>query len=118
MTEPSEQPDGVRIIYGKARMIIVGADVNITLSSYVTRITAYSSPIDLNTGAIIDHGKVKKIYNETGGNVVINSSINVQGAATDTITLSSSGFIELIYLNDPDITARFREVDGSNYSLS
>lgn len=118
MSEPNSQPDGVSIIYGKARMVSVGADTDLTLSSYVTRITAYSSPINLNTGAVVDHGKVKKIYNDSGSEVVINSSLNVQGAGTDTITLAIGGFIELVYLSDPDITARFREIDGTGYTLS
>lgn len=119
-SEPTDnaQPDGLRVIYGKARMVSIGAGVNITLSSYVTRITAYTNPVDLNLGSIVDHGKVKKIYNDAGETIVINSSITVQGGATDTITLTSGGFIELVYLNDPDITERFREVDGVNYSLS
>ena len=118
MTEPDEQPQGVNLLIGKSRMESIGADVDMTLATYVSRITAYSSPINLTTGTTPDHGKLKKIYNETGGNVVINSSINVQGAATDTITLSAGGFIELIYLNDPDITERYRDIDfvGATFS--
>jgi len=118
MTEPIAQPQGVKLIIGKSRMESIGADVDMTLATYVSRITAYNLAINLNTGTTPDHGKIKKIYNGTGGNVVINSSINVQGAATDTITLSSSGWIELIYLNDPDITERYREIDGVSYTLS
>ena len=118
MTEPDAQPQGVSLITGKSRMESIGADVDMTLAAYVSRITAYASPINLNTGTTPDHGKIKKIYNETGGNVVINSSITVQGAATDTITLSAAGFIELVYLNDPDITERYREIDGLSYTLS
>lgn len=118
MTEPTGQPQGVNLLIGKSRMESIGADVDMTLATYVSRITAYNLAIDLNVGTTPDHGKIKKIYNETGGNVVINSSINVQGASTDTITLSSGGFIELVYLNDPDITERYREIDGVNYTLS
>lgn len=116
--EPTDQPMGIKLLIGRSRMETIGADVNINLGTYVSRITAYNNSIDLTTGDMPDNGKIKKIYNETGGNVVINSSINVQGAATDTITLSSGGFIELIYLKDPDITERYREIDGQNYSLS
>lgn len=117
MAEPDGQPDGVITIIGKSRMVSVGADVNLTLSSYVTRITGYASPISLGIGTA-DHGKIKKVYNNTGGDVVINSDISVQGAATDTITITTGGFIELVYLLDPDITERFREVDGTGYTLS
>ena len=118
MTEPDDQPQGVNLLIGKSRMESIGADVDMTLATYVSRITAYASPINLNTGTTPDHGKIKKIYNETGGNVVVNSSITVQGAATDTITLSTGGFVELVYLNDPDITERYREIDGVSYTLS
>lgn len=117
-SEPTAQPQGVRVIIAKSRMESIGADVDISLAPYVSRITAYNLAIDLTTGTTPDDGKLKKIYNETGGNVVINSSINVQGAATDTITLSSGGWIELLYLNNPEITERYREIDGVSYTLS
>lgn len=118
MSEPSAQPLGVNLIIGKSRMESIGDDINMTLATYVSRITSYNLAIDLNTGDSPDHGKLKKIYNETAGNVVINSSINVQSAGSNIITLSANGWIELIYLNDPDITERFREIDGVGYSFS
>ena len=116
--EPTDQPQGVPLIIGKQRMESIGADVDMTLATYVSRITAYNLAINLNTGTTPDNGKLKKIYNETGGNVVINSSILVQGSGTDTITLSSGGWIQLLYLNNPDTTERYREIDGENYTLS
>ena len=118
MSEPTGQPNGANTIVGKSRMESIGSDVDINLGTYVSRITAYVSPITLSLGTNPDHGKIKKIYNETGGNVVINSDINVQGGATDTITLSSGGWILLLYLLDPDITERFREIDGESYTIS
>ncbi len=118
MSEPNGQPQGVNLLIGKSRMQLVGADVNINLATYVSRITGYNDPINLNSGTTPDHGKLKKIYNETGGNIVINSSIPIQGASTNTITLSSNGWIELIYLNDPDISEKYREIDGQSYTLS
>ena len=118
MSEPTDQPNGAKAIVAKSRMESIGSDVNIDLGTYASRITAYASPITLGVGSNPDHGKIKKIYNETGGNVVINSDINVQGGATDTITLSSGGWILLLYLLDPDITERFRELDGVSYTLS
>lgn len=117
MSEPSGQPDGVIINYGRARMVSAGADVNILFGSYVTRVTGYNLPVNLTLDTP-DNGKVKKIYNDTGGNIVINSSIDVQGAATDTLTLASGGFVELIYLKDPDITERWREIDQVGLTLS
>lgn len=118
MTEPSDPPSSVSLLIGKSRMESIGADVDMTLATYVSRVTAYNLAVDLNTGDSPDHGKLKKIYNETAGDVVINSSINVQSAGTDTITLSAGGWIELVYLNDPDITERYREIDGVDYVLS
>ena len=118
MVEPTNQPEGVPLILGKQRMEIIGSNTDMNLAAYVSRITAYNNPINLNIGTNPFNGKIKKIYNETGGNVVINCSINVQGAATDTITLSSAGWIELLYLNNPDTTERYREIDGQNYTLS
>ncbi len=117
--EPSGQPESLNISIAKSRMETIGADTNINLGTYVSRITAYNDPIDLNTGSNPDHGKLKKIYNQSSVEMVINSSINVQGAATDTITLADNdAWIQLIYLNDPDITERYREIDGENYTLS
>lgn len=118
MSETTDQPTGVKYIVAKSRLESIGADVNINLGTYVSRITAYSSAISLGVGSMPDHGKAKKIYNETAGNIVINSDIDVQGGATDTITLSANGWIELIYLNDPDITERFRELDGQLYTIT
>lgn len=118
MVEPTQQPEGVKLIIGKSRMESIVADIDMNLATYVSRITAYNNPIALNTGTTPDNGKIKKIYNESGVSVIINSSINVQGAATDTIVLASTGWIELIYLNDPDITERYREIDGVSYTLS
>ncbi len=118
MSEPTDQPQGVNVIIGKSRMETIGADVDMSLAVYVSRITAYNLAVDLNPGTPPDHGKCKKIYHDTAGDVVINSSINVQGAAGDVITLSAGGWIELIYLNDPDITERYREIDGVSYTLS
>ena len=96
----------------------IGAVVYMTLATYVSRITAFNLAINLNTGTDPDHGKIKKIINESGVAVTINSSINVQGAATDTIVLAAAGFIELVYLNDPDITERYRDIDGVGVTLS
>ena len=64
MSESTDQPTGVRVIVGKARMESIGADVNINLGTYVSRITAYNLPITLSLGTMPDHGKCKKIYNE------------------------------------------------------
>lgn len=118
MAETIAQPSGANVITAKARMESIGADVNVDLGTYASRITAYNLAITLGVGSMPDHGKLKKIYNETAGNVVIDSDINVQGAATDTITLATNGWILLIYLNDPEITERFRELDGVDYTLS
>ncbi len=118
MTEPSSQPASVNLLIGKSRAEVIGADVDMTLATYVSRITDYNLAVDLNTGDMPDHGKIKKIYNDTAGDVVINSSINVQGGATDTITISAAGWIKLIYLKDTDITERYRDIDGQDYSLS
>lgn len=119
MVEPSGQPEGVSLIVGKQRMESIGADVDMNLGTYVSRITAYNLAITLNTGTTPDNGKIKKIYNDSSVEIVINCSINVQGAATDTITLAdNNAWIELLYLNNPDTTERYREIDGQNYTLS
>ena len=120
MSEPTGQPGAVKTSIAKARMESIGADVDINLGTYVTRITAYNLGIDLGIGSDPTHGQLKRIYNDSGSTVVITSDINVQGAATNTITLASTAgtYIDLIYLNDADITERFREIDqiGATFS--
>ncbi len=117
MSEPNDQPDGVKVIYGKARMDSVGADIAIGFGSYITRVTGWGSAVNLTLGTP-DHGKIKKIYNDSGSTITINSPINIQGATTDTIALATGGYVELLYLNDPDITERFRDIDSVGLTLS
>lgn len=102
-----------------ARTGVIGADTNITGPPYATHITAYNNPITLAPGNF-DDGIWKKIYNDTGVEITINSTISVQGAATDTITLASraDAFVLLLYLNNSDVSERFRDIDfiGATFS--
>lgn len=102
-----------------ARMDSIGADVNMVGPPRVTRITGYNAAITLDPGNYSDGG-IKKIYNDSGSIVTINSTINVQGAATDTITLAAAAgtFVELLYLNADDITERYRDMDSIGLTLS
>lgn len=118
MSEPGGAVPNVKMSVAKTRQESIGADVDIDLTTYVSRITGYNLAIDLAVGADVEHGKLKKIYNLSGGNIVINSLINLDGAGTDTLTISDNGFVLLIYLNDSDISERYREIDGTGYTLS
>ena len=102
-----------------ARMESIGADVDITGGPYVSRITGYNLAIDLAPGNFTD-GNLKKIYNDSGSEVVIDSTIEVQGAATDKITLASGAgsFVKLLYLNSADVTERWRDIDSVGLTLS
>ncbi len=97
-----------------------GADVDLTMAPYVTRITGYNAAIALDVGAVASSGWVKVIRNDSGSEVVINSGILVQGADTDTITLAAAAgsYVMLIYLSDPDVSERFRDLDSSGLTLS
>ena len=107
----------VRIALG--RMESIGADVDLVGGPCVSRITGYNEAISLAPGNYSD-GNLKKIYNDSGSEVVINSTIEVQGAATDTITLASAAgsFVQLLYLNNVDIAERWRDVDSVGLTLS
>lgn len=102
---------GVRIIYSRQKRESVGADVNLTWNPMATIVTAYNNPITL--AAANSSGALKRIYNDSGGNITIESDINVQGAATDEIVLANGAWIELLYINSSTTTERWRDSDGS-----
>ncbi len=96
----------------------INASGNISTMPYFS-ITTGGSPRTLEAGN--KHGTLKKILNESGSDMVLNSDILVQGAATDTITISNNGWVELMYIFDEDLTERYRVVDkssGAGVSLS
>ena len=78
---------------------------------HYTYITGYNDPIALNAPA--RNGQVIIIFNEAGETITIDSDINVQGAATDQILLTSASWVELLYINSEDTTERFRDIGGS-----
>lgn len=112
-------PSGVFVRMPISRAESIGADVNIGGPPFVTRITGYNNAITLDPGNA-SHGGLKKIYNDSGSTVTINSNINVQGAATDTITLAAAAgsFVLLMYLNSPDTSERYRDMDFIGLTLS
>ncbi len=107
---------GIRIIISRKKIESVGADVNLTWDPYVSIVTGWSSAITLGAGT--RDGQVKKITNTSGSQITIDVDINVQGADTDQILIENGGYIKLLYLNNEDVTERYRDIDGSNYTLN
>ena len=95
MSEPGGSVPNVNLLVAKVTQESIESDVDIDFTTFVSRITAYASAINLTKGVDISHGKIKRIYNLSGANIVINSDINLDGAATDTLTLADNGWIEL-----------------------
>ena len=101
-----------RVVYSNKTRQNLAADVNIaTQAPYQTIIDAYVSPISL--AAQGQTGWILEIVNDSGGFILINSAILLQGAATDQLRINSGQTALLMYLNDEDVTERYRLIGGS-----
>lgn len=100
---------GIRIIYSRKVSQQLAADVDIATSTpYHTEITAYTSPISL--AAQNQSGCVLEIWNNSGEFILINSDIELQGAATDQLRINSNQTALLMYLLSEDVTERYRVI--------
>lgn len=113
-------PSAIRFLVPKGSMKTIGINTNIGFSSFVTRVTGFDEAIELIVPAIIDHGTIKRIVNDSAADLMtLNSPINVVGAATNTISIDKNGgFILLLYLDSPVIEPRFQMIDGEKVTLS
>ena len=100
----------LRVLKGRANFES-NASGNVGITPYLT-ITTAGSPRTLTAG--MKNGTLKKILNTSGGDMVLNSDIEVQAAATDVITLSDNAWCELMYVKAEDITERYRVLDVSS----
>ncbi len=103
---------GIRISYSRKVRESLAADVNLSSPSpYQTIITAYTSPITMPNQP--KNGTIIRIDNDAGEFILINSDINLQGAATDQLRINSNQHAILMYLFQEDITERYRLIGGS-----
>ncbi len=108
---------GIRITYSRKVRESLGADVNLSNPSpYQTIITAYVSPITMP--AQPRSGTAIEIHNNAGEFILINSDIELQGAATDQLRINSGQHVVLLYLFQEDITQRYRLIGGSVSGLT
>lgn len=103
---------GVRVTYSRMVRESIGADVNLSSPSpYQTIITGYNLAITMP--AQPRSGTIIEIHNNAGEFVLIDSDINLQGAATDQLRIDSTQHVVLMYLFSEDITERYRLIGGS-----
>ena len=103
---------GVRITYSRKVRESLAADVSLSNPPpYQTIITEYNNPITMPAQA--RSGTVIRIDNDAGEFILINSDIELQGAATDQLRINIGGHAILMYLFQEDITERYRLIGGS-----
>ncbi len=108
---------GVRITYSRMIRESLGADVNLSNPTpYQSIITAYNDPITIPSQA--RSGTVIEIHNDSGGFILLNSDITLQGASTDQLRINYNQHAVLMYLFSEDITQRYRLIGGSISGLT
>ncbi len=107
---------GVRIVISRKKIESIGADVNMTWDPCVSIVTGWNLAVTLGAGT--KDGQIKTIRNTSGSQITVDVDILVEGADTDQLLIENGGFITLLYINSEDITERYRDIDGSNYSLN
>ena len=81
----------VRVKYSTQAFEEIGADVNIDgVKPYYSQLTAYNNPISINNPQM---GCCKKLKNSSNSVVTINFSNNLEGAATNTLTLTNKAWV-------------------------
>ncbi len=95
---------------------IIGADVDFTVDPYSTIIDGYNLAVtlsfsDSNNGL---DGLLKKIVNASGGQIQVDSQINLQNAPSNEVLMDDGTFILLMFRNDIGVPNRlWRMIDSS-----
>ena len=80
---------GVRVTYSRMIRESLGADVNLSSPSpYQTIITGYNDPITIPAQS--RSGTIIEIHNNSGEFILLDSDINLQGAATDQLRIDNT----------------------------
>lgn len=108
---------GVRVTYSRQARQSLGADVDITAPTpFQTIITGYNNPISLE--AQTRDGWVLEIHNNSGSFILVDSDVELQGAATDQLRINNNQHAVLMYLNSEDVSERYRLIGGSVSGLT
>jgi len=107
----------VRPIYNTKSRLFIGADTDIkTNTSFSTIIAAVNNPINLE--AQKETGTVIEIRNAAGGNVTINSAINLDGAPNNQLVMADDTLALLMYINGNDVREKYRLISGNSVGLT
>ena len=106
-----------KVTYSNKNRQNLGADVNIVSPTpFQTIIDAYNNPIDLEAQTI--SGWVLEIHNNSGGQIQIDFPIGLAGASNNELLMNNGTHGVFIYLNEEDISEKYRMIGGSISGLT
>lgn len=106
-----------RLIYSTKSRLFIGQNTDIKSDTpYSTIIVAVQNPIVLEPQ--VESNMIIEIRNAAGANVIINSTINIDGAVNNQLVMADGSVALLLYINEYNRIEKYKLISGSPVGLT